>query len=42
MLQRNEQRAAVLTLLAYLARHDPMIGVREPAQEVLDADACTR
>lgn len=39
MLQRNHQRAAVVAILAYLAQDDPMIGVREPAQEVLNADA---
>jgi hypothetical protein len=39
MLQRDQQRAAVLAMLAYLAQDDPMIGVREPAQEALDADA---
>jgi hypothetical protein len=39
MLQRNEQRASVLAILAYLAKHDPMIvGVREPAEDALDAD----
>jgi hypothetical protein len=40
MLQRNEQRAVVLTLLSYLARHDPLREVREPAQKVLDAYVC--
>ncbi len=39
MLQRNQQRTAVIAILAYLAQDDPMIGVREPAQEALDADA---
>ena len=39
MLQRNQHRPAVLALLAYLAQEDPMIEVREPAQEALDADA---
>jgi len=38
MLQRNQQRPAVLAILSYLAQEDPMIEVREPAQEVLDAD----
>jgi hypothetical protein len=38
MLQRNQQRSAVLALLAYLAQDDPMIRVRESAQEALDAD----
>lgn len=37
MLKRGEQREAVLAVLSYLARHDLMIGVREKAQEVLDA-----
>jgi hypothetical protein len=39
MLQRNERRPEVLAILTYLAQDDPMIGVREPAQEVLAADA---
>jgi len=39
MLQRNQQRPAVLAILAYLAQDDPMSGVREPAQEALNADA---
>jgi hypothetical protein len=39
MLQRNEHRASVLAILAYLAKHDPIIvGVREPAEDALDAD----
>jgi hypothetical protein len=38
MLKRNEQRAAVRAILAYLAQQDLMIGVRELAQEALDAD----
>jgi TIR domain-containing protein len=38
MLQRDQQRPAVLAILAYLAQDDPMIEVRKPAQEVLDAD----
>jgi hypothetical protein len=42
MLERNEQRAAVLAILAYLAQHDLMIGVRELAQEALDADVRRR
>ncbi len=42
MLQRNEQRSVVQALLSYLARHDPLMGVREAAQEVLDADAYTQ
>ncbi|MBV9689642.1 MAG: toll/interleukin-1 receptor domain-containing protein [Ktedonobacteraceae bacterium] len=39
MLQRDEQREAVLALLEYLAHNDLMDGVRTKAQEVLDADA---
>jgi hypothetical protein len=39
MLKRGEHREAVLAVLAYLARHDLMMGVREKAQEALDADA---
>lgn len=39
MLKRNERREEVLAVLEYLARHDLMMGVREKAQEVLDADA---
>ncbi len=39
MLQRNEHRMEVLAILAYLAQDDPMIRVREPAKEALDADA---
>jgi hypothetical protein len=42
MLERSEQRAAVLAILAYLAQHDLMIGVRELAQEALDADVRRR
>src|SRR5262249_12099661 len=42
MLERNEQRAAVLAILAYLAQHDLMIGVREQAKEALDADSNRR
>ena len=42
MLERNEQHAAVLGLLTYLAQHDLMMGVRELAQEALDADARRR
>jgi len=38
MLQRNEQRAAVLAILTYLVQHDLVLGVRELAQEVLDAN----
>jgi hypothetical protein len=38
MLQRDQQRPAVLAILAYLAQDDPMIEVRKPAQEALDAD----
>jgi TIR domain len=39
MLKRNEHREAVLALLEYMARNDMMMGVRDKAQEVLDADA---
>ena len=39
MLQRDERREAVLAMLEYLAHNDLMDGVREKAQEVLDADA---
>jgi hypothetical protein len=39
MLKRNEHREAVLALLEYMARNDMMMGVREKAQGVLDADA---
>ena len=39
MLQRGEHREAVLALLEYLAHNDLMMGVRDKAQEVLDADA---
>lgn len=39
LLARNEHRAEVLALLAYLARHDLMAGVREKAQAALDAEA---
>lgn len=39
MLRRNEHREAVLAILEYLAQNDLMMGVREKAQEVLDADA---
>ena len=39
MLKRNEHREAVLALLEYMARNDIMMGVRDKAQEVLDADA---
>ncbi len=39
MLKRDEQREAVLAILEYLAHTDLMLGVRDKAQEVLDADA---
>jgi hypothetical protein len=39
MLTRGEQREAVLALLEYVAHNDLMMGVREKAQAVLDADA---
>jgi hypothetical protein len=42
MLERNEQRPAVLAVLAYLVQHDLIRGVRELAQEALDADARRR
>jgi hypothetical protein len=42
MLQQGEHREAVLAILEYLAQDDLMMGVREKAQEVLDADARRR
>jgi TIR domain-containing protein len=39
MLKRGEHREAVLAILEYLAQNDLMIGVRDKAQEALDADA---
>ena len=39
MLQRGEHREAVLAVLEYLATKDLMMGVRDKAQEVIDADA---
>jgi len=39
MLQQGEHREEVLALLEYLAHNDLMMGVRDKAQEVLDADA---
>ncbi|GHO47569.1 hypothetical protein [Ktedonospora formicarum] len=36
MLQRNEQREAVLALLEHLARHDTITSVRDKAHDVLD------
>jgi hypothetical protein len=39
MLRRDEYRAEVLAVLEYLAKDDLMMGVRDKAQEVLDADA---
>ncbi len=39
MLQRGEHREAVLAILEYLAHNDLMMGMRDKAQEVLDADA---
>lgn len=39
MLRGGEQREAVLAILEYLAHNDLMMGVRDKAQEVLDADA---
>jgi len=38
MLKRGEHREAVLAILEYLAHNDLIIGVREKAQKVLDAD----
>jgi len=42
LLARNEHREEVLALLDYLARHDLITGVREKAQEALDAEAQKR
>jgi hypothetical protein len=39
MLKQGEHREAALAILEYLAQDDLMMGVREKAQEVLDADA---
>lgn len=39
MLKQNEHREEVLAILEYLAQNDQMMGVRDKAQEVLDADA---
>jgi hypothetical protein len=39
MLKQNEHREEILAILEYLAHNDLMMGVREKAQEVLDADA---
>ncbi len=39
LLTRGEHREEVLALLTYLAKNDPIMGVREKAQEVLDAEA---
>jgi len=39
MLKRDEHREAVLAILEYLAHTDLMMGVREQAQAVLDANA---
>ncbi len=39
MLKRDEDREAVLALLEYLAKNDLMMGLREKAQEVIEADA---
>jgi hypothetical protein len=38
MLQRGEHREEVLALLEYLAQNDLMMGARDKAQEVLEAD----
>ena len=42
MLKRGEQREAILALLAYLAHSDLMMGVREKAQDALDAIAAAQ
>ena len=39
MLKQNDHREEVLAILEYLAQNDLMMGVREKAQDVLDADA---
>jgi TIR domain len=39
MLKQHKHREEVLAILEYLAHNDLMMGVREKAQEVLDADA---
>lgn len=39
MLQRNEHREEVLAILEYLASNDLMMGVRDKAQGVIEADA---
>lgn len=39
MLKQGEHREAAFAILEYLAHNDLMMGVREKAQEVLDADA---
>ena len=39
LLTRGEHREEVLALLTYLAKNDLIMGVREKAQEVLDAEA---
>src|SRR6266566_10121433 len=39
MLKQGEHHEAVLAILEYLAQNDLMMGVREKAQESLDADA---
>lgn len=38
LLAQDEQREAVLAILAYLAQHDQMDGVREKAKEAIAAD----
>lgn len=38
MLQHDDHREALLALLEYLAVSDPMMGVRDKAQEALDAE----
>ena len=39
MLKRGEHRDPVLAVLAYLAQHDLMAGVKDKAQAVLDAES---
>lgn len=41
MLTQGDHREEVLALLEYLAKHDAMMGIRERAQEVLDAQIPT-
>jgi hypothetical protein len=39
ILQQGEHREEVLAILEYLAQNDLMMGIRDKAQEVLDAEA---